>query len=73
MLAQDFGDLGERGVVGEIYGKERLNRRSEEMRAAVVVEMEVYTVAYALMAGGKVAHSVLKKAVENEEALEEEL
>ena len=72
-MAQDFEDLGERGLVGEICGKEGVNRMLEEMRAALVVEMEVYAVAYALMAGGKVAHSVLKKAVENEEALVEEL
>lgn len=74
MLAQDFGDSGERGMVGEIYGAwERLNGRAEEMTAAVVVEMEVYSAAYGLMAGAKGDHSFSKKTVEREETLGEVL
>lgn len=48
---------------------ERLNGRAEEMDAAVVVEMEVYSAAYALMAEEKKVHSVSKRAVESQEAL----
>lgn len=43
------------------------------MDAAVVVEIEVYFAACALMAGGKGGHSVSKKAVAREEALGEVL
>lgn len=39
----------------------------------MVVEMKVYSAAYALMAGEKEGHSVLKKVVERQEALEEVL
>lgn len=56
------------------YGAwERLNGRAEEMDVAVVVEMEVYSAAYVLMAGEKEDHYVSKKAVESQEALEEVL
>lgn len=60
--------------MGETYGAwERLNARAEEMDVAVVVEMEVYSVAYALMAGEIEGHSVSKTAGERQEALEEVL
>ena len=51
--------------MGEIYGAwERLSGKAEEIDDEVVVEMEVYSAAYALMVVGKGGHSVLKKAVE---------
>ena len=60
-----------RGTVGETCSAwERLNGRAEEMDVAVVVEMEVYSAAYALMVGEKEGHSVSKKAAEKQEALE---
>lgn len=74
MSVQDFGVSGERGMVGEIYGAlERLNGKAKQMAAAVILEMEVYSLAYALMAGEKGDHSVSKNTVEREEALEEVL
>lgn len=60
-------------VVETCSAWERLHGMAEEMNAAVVVEMEVYSAAYALMAGEKEGHSVLKKAVGRQEALEEVL
>lgn len=53
-------------MVVEIYGAwERLNVKTWEM--------EVYSAAYALMAGGKGGHSVSKRAVERGVALGEVL
>lgn len=72
MLALDSLSFGEKGrVVETCNARERLNGRAEEMNEAVVEEMEVYSAAYALMAGEKEGHSVSKKAVERQEALEE--
>ncbi len=54
-------------MMGEMYGAwERVSGRAKEMDAVLVVEIEVYSVAYALMAGGKGGHSVSKRAVETE-------
>lgn len=74
MLVQSFGDFGERGMVGELYGAlERLNGRAKEMAAAVILEMGVYSLTYPVRAGEKEDHSVSKNTVEREEALEEVL
>ncbi len=72
MLALDSGDSRpdeERRTVYEMYGAwEGVNGKAKEIDAAVVVEMEVYSVAYELMADGKEGHSVSKKSVEREVA-----
>lgn len=57
-----------------MYGAwERLSGKAEEIDAAVVVEMEVYSAAYALMVVVKGGHSVSRKAVEREVGLGEVL
>lgn len=54
-------------MMDKMYGAwERVNGRARETDAAKVVEKEVYSVAFALMAGGKGGHSVSKRAVETE-------
>lgn len=74
MLVQGFGNFGERGMVDELYGAlGRLNGRAKEMAAAVILEMEVYSLAYPVMAGEKEDHSVSTNTVEIEEALAEVL
>lgn len=57
-----------------MYGAwERLSGKAEEIDAAVVVEMEVYSAAYALMVVEKGGHFVSRKAVEREVGLGEVL